>query len=437
MNEFFDFLLLKEPGLRNVVLGTSLLSVCTALIGTFTILRKRALSGDVISHAILPGICLAFMFSGEKNIVYLMAGAFASGWLSLILVDKIVQHSKIKEDTALAIILSSFYGLGVVLLKIIDKLPDLPDKAGLNNYLFGSATQIVRNDLINFGAVGLIILLILFIYYRYFKILSFDPIFAKSTGLNVPYLEFLLTSLTVLAVIIGIQTVGVVLMAAMLITPGAIALFWTKKLHFTLLLAALFGIVSSWLGCFTSYFLTFEGAYGQEALPTGPSIVMYLSMFGILSFFFTPKKGILSKFIRKTKFKKRIQMENLLKSLYKNFGNSKTPSLCFNEIKAISPLPSVELKKSLSLLTSAGYLIYTKGNYVLTEIGLSKGRRVTKIHRLWELYLTTHMNVDAANVHDDAESIEHILTPELEKSLEEQLNFPEKDPHDKPIPYNN
>ena len=435
MEEFFNFLFLKEPGLRNVVIGTALLSVCTSLIGTFTILRKRALSGDVISHAILPGICLAFIFSGEKNIVYLMLGAFLSGWLSLVLVDKIVRYSKIKEDTALAIILSSFYGLGVVLLKIIDKLPNYPDKAGLNSYLFGSATQIVKNDLINFGVVALIIFVTLLIYYRYFKILSFDPTFARSTGLNVPYLEFLLTSLTVLAVIIGIQTVGVVLMAAMLITPGAIALFWTKKLHFTLLLATLLGIVSSWLGCFSSYFLTFKTSSGEEAIPTGPAIVMFLSMFGVLSFFFTPKKGIISKYIKKRRFKKQIQMENLLKYLYKNFDTKKENSLCFNEIKSVSPLPKKDLQKSLSLLTSAGYLIHKKGNYFLTEIGLSKGKRITKIHRLWELYLTNYMNIDAKNVHDDAESIEHILTPELERSLEEQLNFPKKDPHNKPIPY--
>ena len=158
-------------------------------------------------------------------------------------------------------------------------------------------------------------------------------------------------------------------------------------------------------------------------------------MFGFLSFFFTPKKGIISKYIKKVKFKKQIQMENLLKSLYKNFGSSKEDSLCFNEIKSISPLPKKDLERSISLLTNAGYLLHKKGNYCLTEIGLTKGKRITKIHRLWELYLTSYMNVDAKNVHDDAESIEHILTPELERSLERQLNFPVKDPHNKPIPY--
>lgn len=224
-------------------------------------------------------------------------------------------------------------------------------------------------------------------------------------------------------------------MAAMLITPGAIALFWTKKLHLTLLLATLFGVVSSWLGCFTSYFMTFNTSSGEEAIPTGPAIVMFLSMFGVLSFFFTPKKGIISKYIRKIKFKKRIQMENLLKALYKNFNKTKSDNLCFNEIKSVSPLGKEALKKSIKLLSNAGYLIHKKGSYQLTEIGLNKGKRITKIHRLWELYLTSYMNVDADHVHDDAESIEHILTPELERSLEQQLNFPKKDPHNKPIPY--
>ena len=359
-----------------------------------------------------------------------------SGWVSLIAVDYIVKKSKLKEDVALAIILSSFYGLGVVLLKYIDKLPGYPDKSGLSNYLFGSATQLVNADLIGFGIVGGLILIVLFVHYKPFKLLSFDPIYSQSIGLNIPYLEFVLTSITVLAVVIGIQTVGVVLMAAMLITPGAIALFWTKNLKYTLLLAALLGVISSWLGCFTSYFWTVNVQGSIIEIPTGPSIVMYLSMFGILSFFFTPKKGILSKYIKKIRFKNQILMDNLLKALYKKYGTeNKVQRLCLNEILSLSSLPNTQIKKSMHLLIKDGYLLKKGNDFEFTAAGIAKGKRITKIHRLWELYLITHLNVDLDYVHNDAESIEHILTPEIEKSLEEHLNYPTTDPHNSPIPY--
>lgn len=431
MSTIQEFIFLENPALQKIVLGTILISISSAIIGSFTLLQKRALSGDVIAHAILPGICIAFMIQGDKNLPFLILGAFVSGWAALISVDLITKWTNLKQDSALAIILSLYYGIGITLLKIIEQSPAYPNKAGLNNFLFGSATQLVLSDIKTFGITGLLISFVILLFYRQFKVFIFDKTYAEAIGLNIKLLQIILTSLTVLAVVIGIQTVGIVLMAAMLITPAAIATFWTKSLRKIIIIGALIAIVSSWMGCFLSYSLEI-GEFRN--LPTGPSIVMFLSLIGLMSFMFTPKKGIIIQQWKKRKFNRTIQVENLLKALYK-YANSHTKDLCFNEIRSVYALEPNRLKKITKMLMRRGYLKKKGQVYTLTNIGFEKGKRVTKIHRLWELYMTKFMNVDSYSVHNDAESIEHVLTPELEAELERELNYPKKDPHDKPIPY--
>ncbi len=431
MSSIQEFIFLQDPAILKIVVGTILLSVSSSIIGTFTLLQKRALSGDVIAHAILPGICIAFMIQGEKNLPVLLFGAFIAGWLALISVDSITKWTKLKEDSALAITLSIYYGFGITLLKIIEQSPNYPDKAGLNNYLFGNATQLIESDIKTFGIAGVLMITVILILYKQFKVLIFDKLYAQTIGLNTRLLQLVLTSLTVLAVVIGIQTVGIVLMAAMLITPASIAVFWTKSLKKTLFIAVFIASLSSWLGCFLSY--TFE-IDGVGNLPTGPSIVMFLSLIGLMSFVFTPRKGILIQEWNKRKFNRTIQVENLLKALYK-YANKNSKNLCYNEIKSVYPIQKRALKKITQMLLNRGYLKKKGNDYTLTNIGFEKGKRITKIHRLWELYLTKFMNVDSFSVHNDAESIEHILTPELEAELERELDYPEVDPHNKPIPY--
>lgn len=429
MEDLITFFSFQNPNIRYVTGGSMLLAVSSALVGCFTFLKKKALVGDAVAHSVLPGICLAFLISGTKNPIYLIIGAFITGWLSLILIDVITRNSKIKEDTAIGLILSVFFGVGILLLTMIQHSGNAA-QTGLDSFLFGKAAALVGQDLMIFSVISICLLLGVILFYKEFALISFDEDFAKSIGFPVKRLELALTTLTVLAVVTGIQAVGVVLMAAMLITPAAAARFWTNRLNIMLLLAAIFGAFSGVSGAYISYV--------APSMPTGPWIVMVISMIALVSFFVAPEKGILYKLIRQTKIKKRILTENILKLFYQlgeldhNFEEQRSVA----QIQAKRPIKTRTLVAGLNALTYQGFLKKQQDTWQLTDQGQKKGQRIVKLHRLWEVYLTTYLRIAPDHVHEDADNIEHILTPELEARLEALLEYPTSDPHESTIPYN-
>lgn len=429
MNEsLIEFFTLQNPNVRYVVLGSILLSVSSAIVGCFTFLKKKALLGDVVSHAVLPGICLSFIISGTKDPFLLILGAFFTGWLSIVVLDYIVQNSKIKEDTATGLSLSVFFGVGILLLTMIQHSGNAA-QSGLDSFLFGKAAALIGKDLLAFGIIATAILVVVFFFYKEFKLVAFDPAFAQAIGIPVKRIELLLTSVTVLAVVTGIQAVGVVLMAAMLITPAAAARFWTDRLSYMLVLASVFGAFSGVAGAFISY--------TAPSMPTGPWIVMVLSLIAIFSFFMAPDKGILIRLIKQKRIQRQLLEENLLKSFYKigefteDFKGPRGPE----ELEEVRRFSQSQLKSGLSRLASQGFIRKKEGKWSLTSEGLRSGKRVVRLHRLWELYLTKYLRIAPDHVHEDAETIEHVITPELEARLEKLLEYPEEDPHQSQIPY--
>jgi manganese/zinc/iron transport system permease protein len=429
IESLIEFLSLQNPNVRYVVLGSVLLSVSSAIVGCFTFLKKKALLGDVVSHAVLPGICISFMISGTKDPFLLIIGAFVSGWLSIVLLDYIVANSKIKEDTATGLSLSVFFGIGILLLTVIQHSGNAA-QSGLDSFLFGKAAALVGKDLMAFSIIAVIILVVVFFFFKEFKLVCFDKEYARSIGLPVRRIELILTSITVLAVVTGIQAVGVVLMAAMLITPAAASKFWTNRLSIMLLLAAIFGAFSGVAGAYISY--------AEPSMPTGPWIVMILSFIAILSFFFAPESGILIKMIKQRKIRLQLLEENLLKSFYKigEINEDFTASRSNEELREIRRFSSQQFKEGLSRLASQGFIKKNNSTWSLTTDGLQKGMRVVKLHRLWELYLTKYLRIAPDHVHEDADTIEHVITPEIEERLEKLLEYPEADPHSSSIPYN-
>jgi manganese/zinc/iron transport system permease protein len=428
MNSLIEFLSLSDPNIRYVVIGSMLLTASSAIVGSFTFLNKKSLIGDAIAHAVLPGICLGFILSGTKNPFFLIAGAFVTGWISLVAVNYITEKTRIKEDTAIGLILSVFFGIGILMLTIIQKSGNAA-QSGLDHFLFGKAAALVFDDLIVFGTVAVILLVMVFAFFKEFALLAFDRNFAIAIGLPVKTLDLILTSLIVLAVVIGIQAVGVVLMAAILITPAAAARFWTDKIKVLLLLASVFGAFSGVAGAYISYV--------APAMPTGPWIVIVISTIAFISFFFAPRRGVVSRVMRQNSIRKTINDENILKAFYqlgeelRDFMVQRHP----DEILKKRKMGYARLNKILDRLKAEGYLKNANGNWELTEEGRVKAQRVVKIHRLWELYLTTRLNIAPDHVHDDADTIEHLLTPELEAQLERELHYPKVDPHKSEIPY--
>ncbi|WP_020530785.1 iron chelate uptake ABC transporter family permease subunit [Flexithrix dorotheae] len=427
MELIIDFFF-KDPVVRWVLMAVILMCASAAIVGCFTFLRKRALVGDAISHAILPGICLAFIIAQTKNPMVLMLGAFGSGWLGLITIDFITNRTKLKTDAALGLVLSVFYGFGILLLTTIQNSGNA-SQSGLDKFLFGNAAAMMQSDAITFGLFSLVLIILIFILFNPLKLVTFDRNFAISRGIPVKRLELLLSVLTVFAIAIGIQAVGVVLMAALLITPASAARFWTHDLKWMIFLAAAFAVISGIMGTFISYTL--------PKMPTGPWIVTILSTIAIISIIFGFKKGILSKVRLRRLNKKKILRENILKCLYhlgEKAGNFDKFWSTW-EILEKREMNKAQLKSGLKQLESRN-LVILKGNAAkFSELGKEEGRRVTKIHRLWEIYLTKYMKMAPDHVHNDAEAMEHLITPEIEKDLEVHLKFPLIDPHDSPVPY--
>ncbi|HAD97515.1 MAG TPA: zinc ABC transporter permease [Cryomorphaceae bacterium] len=427
MDKLLEFLSFQDPNVRTVTFGTIFLGMSASTVGTFAFLRKRSLVGDAVAHSILPGIAIAFMLFHTKNPFVLMGGALLSGWLAMLLIEHLSKATKLKPDTAIGLVLSVFFGIGILLLTSIQH-SGAGNQAGLDQFLFGKAASMTRNDLIAYGIVALILLITVILFFKEFKLLSFNPDFAEASGLPVKRLQFILSTITVLAIAIGIQSVGVVLMAALLITPAATARPWTERLVVMMVLAGIAGGLSGLVGSYISF--------AAPNMPTGPWIVMCLSFLALFSLFLAPRRGVLARIRQQRQNRRKILSENLLKSFYHlREHNPETLAFSRGEILEKRAFSEVEYKTALRHLRRHFYLIPEGSNWRLSEKGYEEAKRVVRLHRLWEMYLTERMRLKADHIHPNAETMEHIITPEIEEQLLRELGYPETDPHQSPIPY--
>ncbi len=429
MENLIEFLSLSDPNVRYVVLGMVLLGICSGVVGSFTFLRKRALLGDAIAHSVLPGVCLAFMIGGTKNPLFLLVGATITGWLSLIVIDFISNRSRIKPDAAIGLVLSVFFGVGILLLTSIQGSGNAA-QSGLDKFLFGKAASLIGSDVWVFGILCAVMTLVVILFFKEFKLLSFDPDFAHSIGLPIRLLEIVLATITVLTVAVGIQAVGVVLMSAMLITPAAAARYWTDKLFKMVILAAIFGAISGILGAYVSY--------TETAMPTGPWVIVVLSLIAFFSMLVAPKRGVWAQYVIQKRNQNKIHQENVLKLFYhiaEKGDQQFRAARSLDELLSRREFPTSILKRTLTALTKKELLDKVGNNqWKLTDEGEERGKRVVRLHRLWEVYLTKYLRIAPDHVHDDAEAMEHVITPELEAELDKLLDYPATDPHDSKIP---
>lgn len=286
----------EEPNALWVMIGTALLGISSGVLGSFAFLRKRGLIGDVLAHAALPGICLAFLITGTKNPFAFMIGAIITGLLASLIIQWVTRYSKIKEDTALGLVLSVFFGIGIVLLTQIQHQHN-GNQSGLDKFLFGQSAALIEEDLLMMGISAVILLLISFLLFKEFKILCFDPQFGAALGFPIRLLDFLLMFLLVIAVVNGLQAAGIVMMAALLITPAAAARYWTERLDHMVIIAAGIGALSGILGTIISGSI--------EQMSTGPVIVLAATILFMISLLFAPKKGLISKWFRRYQFRKQ------------------------------------------------------------------------------------------------------------------------------------
>lgn len=429
--------------LRGPTIGCMLMCLAAALVGVIIFLRKQSLLGEALSHAAYPGVILgvlaAALFSLDDTYeteitILIMAGAFTTALLGLWVIHFLESGFRIRSDSALCFVLSAFFGIGITLASHVQfSYASLYRQA--QGYLYGQAATMTDTHIWIYGILALTALMLVLWLFKELQVMTFSREYAKSLGIPVDLIDTLVFILTVLAVVIGIRSVGVVLMSAMLIAPVAAARQYTNKLHIMLLLAALIGVISGFLGNYLSvewsYYLSLKYPSSRLSLPTGPMIVLVASVICFISLLFAPERGYFQRLIRIARFRYRCIRENLLKTIWR-YGSEK--EVTFDQIAKYQNASKAYLRLILMGLVNNGWVEKNGSLYRLTSNGKQWAARVVRLHRLWEVYLADYLGVGVERVHRNAEEMEHIITPELERELTLLLKDPEMDPHHQRIP---
>lgn len=364
ISEYFN-LLWTDYTLRTITLGTAVLGAICGMLGSFAVLRKQSLLGDAISHAALPGIAIAFLITGSKDTYILLMGALICGLIGTFWIRGITTKTHLKSDTALGLVLSLFFGFGMLLLTYIQKQPNA-NQAGLDKYLFGQAATLVESDVfIMIGVTG-VCLIILLLFWKEFKIMLFDMDYTKTLGFNVRFIDSLITFFIVLAIVLGLQTVGVVLMSAMLLAPAAAARQWTNSLGTMVILAAIIGALAGIFG--TAISAT------QNNLSTGPVIVLVAAVFVLFSFIFSPGRGILFREIRFRQNRNDLQLKKTLQFMYdiaKTHQNISHP----HAIRILNNFQGFS-KNSLRKMEEKEWITLKGQEWSLTNIGFEEAKNL-------------------------------------------------------------
>jgi len=366
MDVFSD--LFTDYTLRTVALGSAVIGVVSGVLGSFAVLRRQSLLGDAISHAALPGIVVAYLVTGSKASLVLVLGAAVAGWIGTLVVMTIVRSSRVKSDSALGIVLSVFFGVGLVLLTFLQRRPDA-NQAGLDKFLFGQAAGLVQSEVLTMAALGGIALAFVILLWKEFKLLSFDRGFGESLGFRMSVVDVVLTTLLVVAIVLGLQTVGVVLMSAMVVAPAAAARQWTDRLVVMVALAALFGAVSGVGGAVISS--------STARIPTGPTIVLCASAIVMVSLLFAPNRGLLWNRLRGARSRRRLRTEAVLADLYALWGQHED----LDHAHPAAVLETMALNRggvagALDELASRGLARSADGGWMLTSEGLRVARKL-------------------------------------------------------------
>lgn len=398
-----------------VLLGTSALGAVAGALGSYLVLRRRALLGDALAHAALPGLAIAFLLIGARNFSVLLFGAFIAALVGAWAAAAIPRHTRIKDDAAIGIVLSVFFGFGIVMSRIVQNTSTTASKAGLDSFIFGKTAGMIAQDVYIIIGVAALVLALLVLLHKEFKLLSFDPEFAAVQGWPVHRLDILMMGLVCVTTIIGLPAVGLALMAALLIIPGAAARFWTDSLAVMLSLAGFFGLVTGLTGTAASAY--FPG------IPTGPVIILAGTAIFIVSMLVSPRRGAFARLYRHLKLRRRIANQNLLRTLYEVSEPAwPDPTVIIPadlmKLRAWSPRQTQRL---LETAADRGWIEPVAGGYTLTAEGWQRAAKVVKVHRLWEIFLIEEAQVAPSYVDRDAEEIEHVLPPDIVDRLERRL----------------
>ena len=424
-------LLLRDFNTRVVVVGVALLGMAAGIVGTFTLLRKRALVSDAVSHATLPGVAAAWLVmvalgGTGKWFPGLLIGAAVGGLTAVAAVLTLRSVLRLHEDAALGVVLSVSFGIGIALLGLIQQMRR-GSAAGLDSFIYGKTASMLTSDALLIAVTSLILVVAAVLLFKELNLLCFDAPYAATQGFPVALLDVLMLGLVVAVTVIGLQAVGLILIVALLITPAAAARFWTHDLRVMTVLAALIGAAGGFIGAGLSALV--------PRLPAGAVIVVTISVGFIISVLFGTRRGLLRLLVERRRADRRIRREHLLRAVFEQLEGQlgSTPGL--RELAAVAVSREqlgqrrgwsrAELASALRIAGREGWLRGETGtgqDFRLTAAGAEQALQVVRNHRLWEHYLIEYAEVATSRVDRGADRIEHVLGPELVAELEEQLD---------------
>lgn len=411
------FEILQQEWAIRALIASSLVGVMCGVLGSFIVLRNMSLVGDALAHAILPGVVFAFVLVGYSALGF-FTGAVIAGLLTAVGITWIQHNVGTKNDAAIGIVFTAMFSIGVMGISWISRNEGV--HLDLKDFLFGNVLGVANSDLYLTAGVTVYVVLSVMIFYRYLFVSTFQPVIAETMGIPVGLIHYFLMLLLSFAVVASLQTVGVILVVAMLITPASTALLLSNRLPVVIGLSAVIGLFAAVLGLLLAIIF--------DTTP-GPAIAVTATLFYLVAVFFAPEKGLVFRFFRNRKLKHRIKLEDGLKEAYRlqQLGELTVDSLAGK----LGTTPT-SLQKIVQLLRTKGLL--EKGDLKLTSIGVGEAEKLVRAHRLWETYLVTKIGLNNEQIHEEAERYEHLLPEALLDAVDQELGFPSTDPHGSPIP---
>ncbi len=407
--------IIQETWAVRALIASSLVGIMCGLLGCFIVLRNMSLVGDALSHAILPGVVGAYLIVGYSTLGF-FTGAVVAGLVTAAAITWIQQRVKTKNDAAVGIVFTAMFSLGVIGISRISRSDGV--HLDLKDFLFGNVLGVADTDLWLTGLVCAFVILSVVVFYRYLFVSTFQPVISETMGISVKLLHYYLMLLLSFAVVASLQTVGVILVVAMLITPAATALLLSKRLERVLVIAAAVGLLSAIIGLLL--------AIVWETTP-GPAMAIVATAIYLLTVVLAPERGLLAKARRRSALRHRIQREDILKLVYRE-GERVTAQGVRDKLD----LNARQWRRHVGQLRRLD--LFTGEALRLTDKGKALARRLVRAHRLWETYLADQIGLTTEQIHEDAERLEHLLTDELLDAVDAELGFPALDPHGSPIP---
>lgn len=409
---------LQYQFVQRALIASVMVGIINGALGCFIILRRMAFIGDALSHAVLPGVVIAFMVAGKGHFALFLGAVFA-GIITALLIGFVNRNSRIKEDSAIGVIFIGMFALGILLISRLRAV-----HLDLQHFLFGDPLGVSPGDLYLTGIIGIVILGSILLFYKQLQLTSFDPTMATAIGMNTGMVHYFLMGILSMTIVASLQAVGIILVVAMLITPGATAFLLTERLPRMLVLASAIGAIAAIIGLYISYWMNYS---------SGAAMVIVVSLMFLITLVFAPKQGILIKALQRKRARDRHLKDDILKAVY-HFSKDKKDSRLTNIAEYLG-MTSQQLQKTVQRLKRER-LIRVTGEDVLylTAEAEKQALKLLRSHRLWETYLTEKAGLGWEHVDEEAERLEHDLPEDIVDEIDERLGFPEHDPHGAPIP---